>query len=87
MQKGYRKMALINHVCNHSHSLSFTQKFPKIQINSLKIRRNYNKLYNKIGKNSEQSKLTVTLQTVGEREHSNCKNNWNRVSSRRILRV
>jgi len=82
MQKGYRKMVLINHVYNHSHSLFFTQKFPK-----LKIRRNYNKLYNKIGRDSEQSKLTMTLQTVGGREHSNCKDDWNRVSSRRILRV
>ena len=75
-------MVLINHVYNHSHSLFFTQKFPK-----LKIRRNYNKLYNKIGRDSEQSKLTMTLQTVGGREHSNCKDDWNRVSSRRILRV
>ena len=36
---------------------------------------NYNKLYNKFGTDSKQSELTVTLQTIEEREHSELTDN------------
>jgi len=57
-----------------THSLSFHSKKPinslKIRKNSGKIEINYNQLYNKIGTDTEQSELTVLLQTVIRREHS-----------------